>query len=73
MPCACGSPGTQKEKKRKRERKKEYKKKKEKREKMKKRKEKNPLSKFHITNFFFFKTHSVSRYRTDSRASCIKG
>ena len=28
MPCACGSPGTQKEKKRKRERKKEYKKKK---------------------------------------------
>lgn len=57
MPCACGSPGTQKETKRKRERKKEYKKKKEKREKKKR--------KIHFLNYtlrIFFSLKLI-RYR----------
>ena len=57
MPCACGSPGTQKETKRKRERKKEYKKKKQKREKKKR--------KIHFLNYtlrIFFSLKLI-RYR----------
>lgn len=57
MPCACGSPGTQKETKRKRERKKEYKKKKRKKGKKKR--------KIHFLNYtlrIFFSLKLI-RYR----------
>lgn len=57
MPCACGSPGTQKETKRKRERKKEYKKK---RKKGKKKKRKIHFLNYTLRIFFSLK---LIRYR----------
>lgn len=60
MPCACGSPGTQKEKKRKRERKKEYKKKRKKGKKWKREKRKIHFRNFTSRIFFSLK---LIRYR----------